>query len=42
MTAYDASQAGAADQFRAQVMKLRVACDGCHAQYMHVEGPSPP
>jgi cytochrome c556 len=42
MTAYDASQAGAADQFRAQVKKLRVACDGCHAQYMHVDGPSPP
>jgi cytochrome c556 len=42
MTAYDASQAGAADRFREQVKKLRVACDGCHAQYMHVEGPSPP
>jgi cytochrome c556 len=42
MTAYDASQAGGADQFRAQAKKLRVACDGCHAQYMHVEGPSPP
>jgi cytochrome c556 len=40
-TAYDASQAGAADQFREQVKKLRSACDGCHAQYMHVEGPSP-
>jgi cytochrome c556 len=42
MTAYDASQAGAADGFREQVKKLRVACDGCHAQYMHVEPPSPP
>ena len=42
MTAYDASQAGAADRFGEQVKKLRVACDGCHAQYMHVEGPSPP
>jgi cytochrome c556 len=42
MTAYDASQAGTADQFREQAKKLRVACDGCHAQYMHVEPPSPP
>jgi cytochrome c556 len=42
MTAYDASQAGTADQFRERAKKLRVACDGCHAQYMHVEGPSPP
>ena len=42
MTAYDASQAGTADQFREQVKKLRSGCDGCHAQYMHVEGPSPP
>jgi cytochrome c556 len=42
MTAYDASQAGTADQFREQVKKLRVACDSCHAQYMHVEGPAPP
>jgi len=40
--AYDASQAGAADQFVEQVKKLRSACDGCHAQYMHVEAPSPP
>ena len=39
--AYDASQAGTADQFKAQAKKLRSACDGCHAQYMHVEGPSP-
>jgi cytochrome c556 len=42
MTAYNASQASAAEQFREQAKKLRVACDGCHAQYMHVEGPSPP
>jgi cytochrome c556 len=40
--AYDASQAGTADQFREQIKKLRGACDGCHAQFMHVEGPSPP
>jgi cytochrome c556 len=39
--AYDASQAGAADKFREHVKKLRNACDGCHAQYMHVEPPSP-
>jgi cytochrome c556 len=37
--AYDASQAGTEDQFRDQTNKLRSACDGCHAQYMHVEGP---
>jgi cytochrome c556 len=42
MTAYDASQAGTADQFREQVKKLRSGCDGCHAQYMKVEPPSPP
>jgi len=41
-TAYDASQAGTADQFREQAKKLRSACDGCHAQFMHVEAPSPP
>ena len=41
-TAYDASQAGTADQFREQAKKLRGACDGCHAQYMHVDTPSPP
>jgi cytochrome c556 len=40
-TAYDASQAGTADQFKEQAKKLRVACDGCHAQYMKVEPPSP-
>jgi cytochrome c556 len=41
-TAYDASQAGAADKFREQAKKLRGACDGCHARYMKVEPPSPP
>jgi len=41
-SAYDASQAGTADQFRDHAKKLRVACDGCHAQYMKVESPSPP
>ncbi len=41
-TAYDASQAGTADLFRQHAKKLRDACDGCHAQYMHVEPPSPP
>jgi cytochrome c556 len=40
--AYDASQAGTADQFREQVKKLRSGCDGCHAQYMRVETPAPP
>lgn len=38
-TAYDASQAGTADQFAEQAKKLRLACDGCHARYMHVEPP---
>jgi cytochrome c556 len=41
MIAYDASQAGTMDQFREQAKKLRGACDGCHAQYMKVEPPSP-
>jgi cytochrome c556 len=41
-TAYDASQAGTAAQFREQAKKLRDACDGCHAKYMKVEPPSPP
>jgi cytochrome c556 len=41
-TAYDASQAGTADKFGEQAKKLRAACDGCHAQYMKVEPPSPP
>jgi cytochrome c556 len=41
-TAYDASQAGSADQFREHVKKLRGACDDCHAQFMRVETPTPP
>jgi cytochrome c556 len=41
-TAYDASQAGTAQQFREHAKMLRGACDGCHAQFMHVEPPSPP
>ena len=41
-TAYDASQAASADRFKEQAKKLRGACDGCHAKYMHVEPPSPP
>jgi cytochrome c556 len=40
--AFDGSQARTADQFREHVKKLRVACDGCHAQYMKVPPPSPP
>lgn len=40
-TAYDASQAASADQLREQTKKLRAACDGCHAKFMHVEPPSP-
>jgi cytochrome c556 len=42
MTAYDTSQAGDLEQFQEQTKKLRFACDSCHAQYMHVEPPSPP
>jgi cytochrome c556 len=40
--AYDASQAGDEPAFREQAVKLRGACDGCHAQYMHVDTPTPP
>jgi cytochrome c556 len=40
--AYDASQAGTADKFREHAKKLRGACDSCHAQFMYVQGPSPP
>jgi cytochrome c556 len=40
--AYDASQAANADALKEQGAKLRAACDGCHAQYMRVEPPSPP
>lgn len=41
-TAYDASQAGTADQFREQAKKLRAACDDCHTKYMHVDTPARP
>ncbi len=41
-TAYDASQAGIADQFREHAKKLPTACDGSHAQHMKVEPLSPP
>jgi cytochrome c556 len=40
--AYDASQAGNVAQFGEHAKKLRGACDGCHAQYMHVGEPSKP
>jgi cytochrome c556 len=40
--ALDGNQASTLDQFREHVKKLRVACDGCHAQYMKVPPPSPP
>jgi cytochrome c556 len=42
MTAFDLGQSDTADKFRAQVKKLRVACDSCHAVYMKVEAPTPP
>jgi cytochrome c556 len=41
-TALDGAQASTLDQFREHVKRLRVSCDGCHAQYMKVPGPSPP
>jgi cytochrome c556 len=40
--AFDAGQADNIAGFRDQAKKLRVACDGCHAQYMHVEQPPTP
>ena len=40
--AFEAGQAGNIDAFREQAKKLRAACDGCHAQYMHVEQPPTP
>jgi cytochrome c556 len=40
--AFEAGQAGNIDTFREQAKKLRAACDGCHAQYMHVEQPPTP
>jgi cytochrome c556 len=42
MIALDASRAETADKFKDEGKKLRAACDSCHAQYMHVEGPHPP
>jgi len=39
--AYDASGASNLDDFREHAKQLRAACDGCHAQYMQVEGPKP-
>jgi cytochrome c556 len=39
--AFEAGQAGNIDAFREQATKLRAGCDGCHAQYMHVEQPKP-
>lgn len=40
--AFEAGQAANLDAFREQAKKLRAACDGCHAQYMHVEAPPTP
>jgi cytochrome c556 len=40
--AYETSQAANANALKEQGAKLRAACDGCHAQYMRVEPPSPP
>jgi len=40
--AYEASQADGMPQFIEQAKKLRAACDGCHAVYMHVEPPPNP
>jgi cytochrome c556 len=40
--AFEAGQASNIDAFREQAKKLRAACDGCHAQYMHVEQPPTP
>jgi len=43
MTAYDASQAADLHPaYKEHGAKLRALCDGCHAQYMKVEQPSPP
>ena len=40
-TALELGQANNMDEFKERAIKLRTACDGCHAQYMHVEGPHP-
>ena len=42
MTAFEAGQAEDADKFKEKAKLLRAQCDGCHAQYMKVEAPSPP
>ena len=39
--AFEAGQADNIGAFREQATKLRAGCDGCHAQYMHVEQPKP-
>jgi cytochrome c556 len=42
-TAFEASKADTtAEKFKELGAQLRAACDGCHAKYMHVEGPSKP
>ena len=40
--AFEAGQAANLEAFREQAKKLRAGCDGCHAQYMHVEQPPTP
>jgi cytochrome c556 len=40
--AFEAGQAANLEVFREQAKKLRDGCDGCHAQYMHVEQPPTP
>jgi cytochrome c556 len=42
MIALDATRAETADKFKDEGKKLRAACDGCHATYMHVESPPTP
>jgi cytochrome c556 len=43
MTAFDASKTDTTPaKFKELGTQLRAACDGCHAKYMHVEGPSKP
>jgi cytochrome c556 len=38
--AYEASQAADIAKFRELAMQLRMACDACHAKYMHVFDPT--
>jgi len=40
--AYEASQVSEIGPFRERAVKLRAACDGCHAKYMKVEAPPRP